>query len=129
MAAPLPAVGVARLSAGSGVQDVYRARLAQRLAPANAVAPGAEPPFESVVISSAGIQIEDRAPVADIRQASALPPVGGVLAVVPDAAMGAVNRAVWVASIIDPEFNIVSQDPAMIAYWRTMVQEGFVADA
>jgi len=46
-----------------------------------------------------------------------------------DAAMGAVNRAVWVASIIDPEFNIVSQDPAMIAYWRTMVQEGFVADA
>ena len=91
MAAPLPAAGVARLSAGSGVQDVYRARLAQRLAPANAVAPGAEPPFESVVISSAGIQIGDRAPVADTRRAPALPPVGGVVAAapaVPDGARG-----------------------------------------
>ena len=46
-----------------------------------------------------------------------------------DAAMGAVMRAVWVVNIIDPDFNVGSQDPAMIAYWRIMDQEGFVSDA
>ena len=46
-----------------------------------------------------------------------------------DAAMGAVMRAVWVVNIIDPDFNVGSQDPATIAYWRIMDQEGFVSDA
>jgi hypothetical protein len=46
-----------------------------------------------------------------------------------DAAMGAVMRAAWVAKLIDPDFNVGSQDPATIAYWRIMDQEGFVADA
>lgn len=99
MAAPPPAVGVAALSASSGVQDVYRARLAQRLvpdsaaqaSPANALSPGADLPFETVVISSAGIQVGGRAPVADTRPAPALPPVGGVVAAIPDAATGAAS--------------------------------------
>ena len=50
---------------GANVEEVYRARLAQRrpsgktpaLASANAAFPGAEPPIETVVVSSAGVQV------------------------------------------------------------------------
>ena len=81
VAAPVPAAPPppsARLAAtpapppGANVEEVYRARLAQRrpsgkapaLASANAAFPGAEPPIETVVVSSAGVQVGSGASLA-----------------------------------------------------------------
>ena len=98
-AAPPPppsAVGVSAPPSTGGVQEIFRARLAQRSvqgsaaqpSPANASSPGAQASFETVVVSSAGVQVGGKAQAADTRPAPALPPVGGVVAAVPDSATG-----------------------------------------
>ncbi len=96
---PPPAIGAAAPGSAAGVQDVYRSRLAQRFvpgdaaqsSPANALAPGAAYPFETVVVSSSGVQVGGRTQTVNIRPAPASPPVGGVIAAVPDATTGAAS--------------------------------------
>jgi flagellar motor protein MotB len=93
-AAPAP---VARPAPGASVEEIYRARLAQRLgqsAPANASSPGGAQSFETVVVSSAGVQVGGRVQVAATQPAPAVPQVGGVVAAVPDAASGATSLKV-----------------------------------
>jgi outer membrane protein OmpA-like peptidoglycan-associated protein len=97
-----PAVGAAAPPPTASVQEVYRARLAQRSVqggaaqptPANALSPGAAPPFETVVVSSAGVQVGGKAPAAAARPTPAPPPLGGVVAALPDAAQGAASLKV-----------------------------------
>ena len=89
-----PPTEASSLAAPGGVQETYRARLAQRLPsaetaaarPANALAPDAFGAFETVVVSSAGVQLGLGAPAR--VQPSAPPPVAGALA-----AAGAPNVA------------------------------------
>jgi outer membrane protein OmpA-like peptidoglycan-associated protein len=88
---------VARPAPGASVEEIYRARLAQRLgqsAPANASSPGGAQSFETVVVSSAGVQVGGRVQVAATQPAPAVPQVGGVVAAVPDAASGATSLKV-----------------------------------
>ena len=100
MAPPLPpAIGATAPGSADGVEGVYRALLAQRFvpgdaaqsSPANALVPGAGHPFETVVVSSEGVQVGGRTQTVDIRPAPASPPVGGVVAAVPDVATGAAS--------------------------------------
>jgi flagellar motor protein MotB len=84
-------------SSGGSVQEIYRARLAQRLgqsSPANASSPGAAHSFETVVVSSAGVQVGGKAQAVATRPTPALPRVGTVVAAVPDAATGATSLKV-----------------------------------
>ena len=89
-----PPTEASSLAAPGGVQETYRARLAQRLPsaetaaarPANALAPDAFGAFETVVVSSAGVQLGLGAPAR--VQPSAPPPAAGALA-----AAGAPNVA------------------------------------
>ncbi len=89
-------------SSGASVQEIYRVRLAQRLgqggagqsSPANASSPGAALSFDTVVVSSAGVQVGGKAQAAATRPIPALPRVGSVVAVVPDAATGATSLKV-----------------------------------
>ncbi len=82
----LPPTEASSLAAPGGVQETYRARLAQRLPsaetaaapPANALAPEAFGAFETVVVSSAGVQLGLGAPAR--VQPSAPPPAAGALA-------------------------------------------------
>ena len=89
-----PPTEASSLAAPGGVQETYRARLAQRppsaetaaARPANALAPDAFGAFETVVVSSAGVQLGLGAPAR--VQPSAPPPAAGALA-----AAGAPNVA------------------------------------
>ena len=97
-----PAAGAALPPPTAGVQEVYRARLPQRSvpgdaaqrSPANALAPGAAPPFETVVVSSAGVQVGGKARAVATQPRTAALPVGGIVAAVPDAVTGAASRKV-----------------------------------
>ena len=75
---------------GANVEEVYRAPLTPRrpsgktpaLAPANAAFPGAEPPIETVDVSSAGVQVGSGASAAPpaTRASASARPRGGAMA-------------------------------------------------
>ena len=93
-----PQTAASSLAAPGGVQETYRARLAQRLPtaeaeaapPANALAPEAFGAFETVVVSSAGVQLGlgARARVQPSLPPSAAAEAGRVAGAAPTATAG-----------------------------------------